>query len=195
MEKKKGNFKINFSGFERALLLSFFVSLLLSFPGEALLAKKSKKAKKTKKAEKMKASWVSGQVYVLYGKGGNIGVQAGREGLLMIDDQFADAAKKIQSVVRGRKGRESATQIKEETEREGKLEDIDKNYSNRLSNLLFQIAEKQKYTEINKRDIAKDEQNEALILLKIYKAAKRSKAIEKKFVNDVGAAIFALKTK
>ena len=38
---------------------------------------------------------VSGNVYVLYGQGGNIGVSVGTDGLLMIDDQFANIADKI----------------------------------------------------------------------------------------------------
>ena len=38
---------------------------------------------------------VSGTVYVLFGQGGNIGVSVGADGILMIDDQFANIADKI----------------------------------------------------------------------------------------------------
>lgn len=40
---------------------------------------------------------VAGNVYVLFGQGGNIGVSAGSDGLLMIDSQFANIADKIKA--------------------------------------------------------------------------------------------------
>ena len=42
------------------------------------------------------ASPLSGPVYVLFGKGGNIGVSAGEDGILIVDDQFAPLADKIE---------------------------------------------------------------------------------------------------
>ena len=43
----------------------------------------------------IKTEKVAGNIYVLYGQGGNIGVSAGSDGLLMIDDQFARIVDKI----------------------------------------------------------------------------------------------------
>lgn len=43
----------------------------------------------------IKATAVSGAVHMLEGAGGNIGVSAGPDGLLIIDDQFAPLAEKI----------------------------------------------------------------------------------------------------
>jgi cyclase len=44
-----------------------------------------------------KTEKVSGNVYVVFGQGGNIGVSVGADGLLMIDDQFANIADKIKA--------------------------------------------------------------------------------------------------
>lgn len=43
----------------------------------------------------MKATKVAGNIYALYGAGGTIGVSAGPDGLLIVDDQFAPLADKI----------------------------------------------------------------------------------------------------
>ncbi len=43
---------------------------------------------------------VAGNIYVLYGQGGNIGVSAGKDGLLMIDDQFENIAAKIKAALK-----------------------------------------------------------------------------------------------
>ncbi len=42
-----------------------------------------------------KPQWLAGSVYLLQGRGGNIGVSAGEDGILMVDDQFADLAPDI----------------------------------------------------------------------------------------------------
>ncbi|MBU3004900.1 MBL fold metallo-hydrolase [Paraglaciecola arctica] len=42
---------------------------------------------------------VSGSVHILNGMGGNIGVSAGEEGILIIDDQFAPLAEKIANAI------------------------------------------------------------------------------------------------
>lgn len=42
---------------------------------------------------------VSGNVYMLVGQGGNIGVSAGEDGLLIVDDQFAPLADKIKAAL------------------------------------------------------------------------------------------------
>jgi glyoxylase-like metal-dependent hydrolase (beta-lactamase superfamily II) len=42
---------------------------------------------------------VAGNVYMLQGEGGNIGVSAGPDGLLIVDDEFAPLAEKIQAAL------------------------------------------------------------------------------------------------
>lgn len=44
---------------------------------------------------------VAGSVYMLEGAGGNIGVSAGDDGLVIIDDQFAPLAEKIRAALKG----------------------------------------------------------------------------------------------
>lgn len=45
----------------------------------------------------MKATKVAGNVYMLEGSGGNIGVSVGPDGILIVDDQFAPLADKIRA--------------------------------------------------------------------------------------------------
>jgi glyoxylase-like metal-dependent hydrolase (beta-lactamase superfamily II) len=49
----------------------------------------------------VKAERVAGNIHVLTGRGGNIGVSAGSDGLLMIDDQFEPLAPKIRQALEG----------------------------------------------------------------------------------------------
>ncbi len=48
----------------------------------------------------MKATKVGGNVYMLEGAGGNIGVSAGTDGILIVDDQFAPLADKIRAALK-----------------------------------------------------------------------------------------------
>lgn len=48
----------------------------------------------------VKASHVAGNVHVLIGAGGNIGVSVGEDGIVMIDDQYAPLAPKIEAALR-----------------------------------------------------------------------------------------------
>ncbi len=48
----------------------------------------------------VKATKVGGSVYMLEGAGGNIGVSVGDDGILLVDDQFAPLAPKIQAALR-----------------------------------------------------------------------------------------------
>lgn len=48
----------------------------------------------------IKATKVSGNVYMLEGSGGNIGVSVGADGLLIVDDQFAPLADKIKATLK-----------------------------------------------------------------------------------------------
>lgn len=49
----------------------------------------------------IKTQKLPGSVYMLEGAGGNIGVSAGPDGVLVIDDQFAPLADKIKAAVKG----------------------------------------------------------------------------------------------
>ena len=49
----------------------------------------------------VKATKVAGNVYMLQGAGGNIGVSVGDDGLLIVDDQFAPLADKIRAALKG----------------------------------------------------------------------------------------------
>lgn len=48
----------------------------------------------------IKTEKVNGNVYVLFGQGGNIGVSAGADGILMIDDQFDRLADQIKAALK-----------------------------------------------------------------------------------------------
>ena len=52
----------------------------------------------------VKAQQVNGNVYMLTGAGGNIGVSAGPDGVLIVDDQFAPLAEKIRAALKGING-------------------------------------------------------------------------------------------
>jgi glyoxylase-like metal-dependent hydrolase (beta-lactamase superfamily II) len=49
----------------------------------------------------IKATKVAGNVYMLEGSGGNIGVSVGAYGILIVDDQFAPLADKIRATLKG----------------------------------------------------------------------------------------------
>lgn len=48
----------------------------------------------------IKATHVAGDVYMLTGSGGNIGVSAGPDGILIVDDQFAPLAPRIEAALK-----------------------------------------------------------------------------------------------
>ncbi|HXH39736.1 MAG TPA: MBL fold metallo-hydrolase, partial [Thermoanaerobaculia bacterium] len=49
----------------------------------------------------IKVTKVAGTVYMLVGAGGNIGVSAGDDGIVIVDDQFAPLAPKIKEALHG----------------------------------------------------------------------------------------------
>lgn len=49
----------------------------------------------------MKVSKVAGNVYMLQGTGGNIGVSVGDDGIVIVDDEYAPLADKIQAALKG----------------------------------------------------------------------------------------------
>lgn len=48
----------------------------------------------------VKTTKVSGNVYMLQGRGGNIGVVAGPEGILMVDDDYRELSPKIAAALK-----------------------------------------------------------------------------------------------
>src|SRR6266571_6015868 len=44
---------------------------------------------------------VSGNVYMLEGAGGNIGASVGEDGIVVVDDEYAPLAEKIQAALKG----------------------------------------------------------------------------------------------
>src|SRR5436190_6171478 len=48
----------------------------------------------------VKATHVAGNIYMLTGAGGNIGVSVGPDGILIVDDQFAPLAEKIEAAIK-----------------------------------------------------------------------------------------------
>ena len=73
------------------LALFFIVSLVLSIPANA----------QKKLPVEVKVEQVSESIYMLTGKGGNIGVSIGEDGVFMIDGQYADMSAKILAAIKG----------------------------------------------------------------------------------------------
>lgn len=81
----------------RKILFSIaaLVSCVSLVSGHVTLIKGNKQQETVIKTEK-----VAGNVYVLFGQGGNIGVSVGKDGILMIDDQFINLADKIKAALK-----------------------------------------------------------------------------------------------
>ena len=73
------------------------LSLALAFTGLAL---SSVLAQRSFDNVEIKVTQVAGSIYMFEGVGGNIGVTAGADGLLMVDDQFAPLAPKIEAALK-----------------------------------------------------------------------------------------------
>lgn len=70
----------------------FMIAILLATPGIA--------QQDFSKVE-IKVHKVAGNVYMLEGAGGNIGVSVGEDGILIVDDQYAPLAPKIKAALKG----------------------------------------------------------------------------------------------
>jgi len=71
--------------------------LLLAVPFAALVLAAS--ATRSQDDVQVAATAVAGGVHMLEGRGGNVGVLVGEQGVLMIDDQFAPLAPKLQAAI------------------------------------------------------------------------------------------------
>ena len=79
---------------------SGFLALAATFAMYAMTTPAMAQDRDFSKVE-MKVIPVSGNVYMLQGAGGNIGVSAGPDGVLIVDDQFAPLADKIREALKG----------------------------------------------------------------------------------------------
>ncbi len=75
----------------RKWYLVLFVLMLSLITGFALLSQQQEVT--------IKATHVAGNIYMLEGRGGNIGLSIGEDGVLMVDDQFAQLSDKIKAAI------------------------------------------------------------------------------------------------
>ena len=71
--------------------------LLMALPGGRALAQQEPDFSKVQ----IKVTKVSGNIYMLEGEGGNIAASVGEDGIVIVDDQFAPLAEKIQAALKG----------------------------------------------------------------------------------------------
>jgi cyclase len=74
----------------------FRVAALVLFAGSVLLGQEQDFSK-----VQIKVSKVAGNVYMLQGAGGNIGASVGDDGIVVVDDQYAPLADRIQAALKG----------------------------------------------------------------------------------------------
>jgi cyclase len=75
----------------------FFPSIAILLLAGAVAAAQDKDFSKVQ----MKVSKVAGSIYMLEGAGGNIGASVGDDGIVIVDDQYAPLADKIQAALKG----------------------------------------------------------------------------------------------
>lgn len=87
----------------RKILLSIaaLVSSVSLVSGHVTLIRRDNIAENNRQDAVIKTEKVAGNVHVLFGQGGNIGVSVGKDGILMIDDQFERIADKIKAALKG----------------------------------------------------------------------------------------------
>jgi len=76
--------------------IAFRVAILVLFSGSFCLAQERDFSK-----VEIKVTKVAGNVYMLQGAGGNIGASIGDDGIVVVDDQYAPLAEKIQAALKG----------------------------------------------------------------------------------------------
>src|SRR5712691_5775507 len=86
------------------LLAALLVSLLLSLPAQGQNSAQQKQGKGQAKQNLANAEIhvlpVQGTVYMLVGPGGNVTVQVGKEGVLVVDTMFAELSEKLLTEIR-----------------------------------------------------------------------------------------------
>ena len=81
---------------ELRLVMVGLVGLVMLVAGGAALAQQEDFSK-----VQIKVTRVSGNIYMLEGAGGNIAASLGEDGIVIVDDQFAPLAEKIQAALKG----------------------------------------------------------------------------------------------
>jgi glyoxylase-like metal-dependent hydrolase (beta-lactamase superfamily II) len=76
--------------------ITFRIAMLVLFSGSFSLAQEHDFSK-----VQIKVTKVAGNVYMLQGAGGNIGASIGEDGIVVVDDQYAPLAEKIQAALKG----------------------------------------------------------------------------------------------
>jgi glyoxylase-like metal-dependent hydrolase (beta-lactamase superfamily II) len=84
---------------KRIILIAIALLICLSF-GMAAYRREAVAPPQDVSQATIKAEKANGNVYMLTGAGGNIGVSAGADGILMIDDQFAPLSEKIRAALK-----------------------------------------------------------------------------------------------
>lgn len=82
------------------LVLSIFLTPLAYGHGGDAAAARSGASQRDFSSVQIKTEKISDNVFMLTGSGGNIGVVAGPDGVLMVDDQFAPLAEKIRAALK-----------------------------------------------------------------------------------------------
>src|SRR5438477_13149990 len=80
---------------ERRLVIAILISLLVLVLCGAVMAQQDDFSK-----VQIKVTKVSGNIYMLEGAGGNIAASVGEDGIVIVDDQFAPLAEKIQAALK-----------------------------------------------------------------------------------------------
>jgi cyclase len=77
------------------------VEMILAISAMAMLGSRAASAQEPDFSKvQIKVSKVSGNIYMLEGAGGNIGASVGEDGIVIVDDQFAPLAEKIQAALK-----------------------------------------------------------------------------------------------
>ena len=82
--------------FKARAFFSLMAMVVLLVPG-AVLAQQQQDFSKVE----IKVTKVSGNIYMLEGQGGNIAASVGEDGIVIVDDEFAPLAEKIQAALKG----------------------------------------------------------------------------------------------
>lgn len=90
----EGGDKVNIEKKEFMMKKNIFMALFILF-----LSAQSGYAQSDATEVAIKATPVAGTVFMLEGEGGNIGVSAGEDGVLMVDDKFAKLADQIRAAI------------------------------------------------------------------------------------------------
>src|SRR4029079_3748704 len=77
------------------------LSFIAAVTGLLLLMTVSAVAQQDFSKVEIKVTKVSGNIYMLEGAGGNIAASVGEDGIVIVDDQFAPLAEKIQAALKG----------------------------------------------------------------------------------------------